>query len=59
MLNTLEFCVFDAVLCFNDGMLKYIYVLHILGVRNDSNTVKNAVKQIHMDRICKIEIYQP
>jgi hypothetical protein len=44
-LDVPKFGVYDAVLCFKDGVAKNSDVLNILGVRSGSNTV-NALKQI-------------
>jgi hypothetical protein len=48
-LDTLKFGVYDAVLCFSDGVPKKNDVLNILGVRSGSNTV-NALKQTDVER---------
>jgi hypothetical protein len=49
-LHTLKFGVYDAVLCFNDGVARKNCVRNILGVRSGSNPV-NALTQIDMERI--------
>jgi hypothetical protein len=36
-LDTLKFAVYDAVLCFNDDVVKKNDVLNILGLRSGSN----------------------
>jgi hypothetical protein len=54
-LDTLEFGIYYAVLCFNAGVARKSDVLNILGVRSGSSTV-NALKQIDMESTWKAEI---
>lgn len=54
-ITTLKFGVYDAILCFNDGVTRKLDVLELLGIKSSGNTA-NSLVQIDKERIRKADI---